>query len=383
MRQLIRSLSIHGVLLLGAALFLIPLLWMASTALKPLDQTMSMPPTWIPTASYLTQENQRTEVKILQTIEEQSLLVKQTSSGETFLVSRDKVQNSQLQFESPDGTTKSVAVTVLQDIPASETAPWMWVESIPTQEQQDAQTKPRRIAVLASAIETEVKPRWDNFGKSVEAMGQFPTYLRNTLILCILTVIGTVVSSTLAAYGFSRIKWKGRNVIFLVVLATMMIPFPVVMVPLYSLFKSFGWIGTLKPLWVTTFFASAFNVFLLRQFFMTIPDDLAEAARIDGCGEFRIFWQITLPLTKPALIVVALFQFLATWNDFLGPLIYLTDQDDFTLALGLQFFQTQHGGTEWHYLMAASLLIVAPIILLFFVAQRHFIEGISMTGTKG
>ena len=132
-----------------------------------------------------------------------------------------------------------------------------------------------------------------------------------------------------------------------------------------------------------SFFAGAFNVFLLRQFFMAIPKDLSDAARIDGCSEFRIFWQIILPLCKPALMVVGLFQFMYTWNDFLGPLIYLTDQKDFTLALGLQFFQSQHGGTEWHYLMAASTLIVLPIIVLFFFTQKSFIEGISMTGVKG
>jgi multiple sugar transport system permease protein len=170
---------------------------------------------------------------------------------------------------------------------------------------------------------------------------------------------------------------------FMVCLATMMVPFPVVMVPIYCMFRWLGWIGTLKPLWVGSFFAGAFNVFLLRQFFMTIPKDLSEAARIDGCSEFRIFWQIILPLCRPALMVVALFQFMYTWNDFLGPLIYLTKQDDYTLALGLQLFQSQHGGTEWHYLMAASTLVALPIIVLFFFTQKTFIEGISMTGIKG
>ena len=187
-------------------------------------------------------------------------------------------------------------------------------------------------------------------------------------------------SSALAAYGFSRIEWKGRDKVFLVLLATMMIPFPVIMVPIYSLFKSLGWIGTFKPLWVPSFFAGAFNVFLLRQFFLTLPKDMSEAARIDGCSEFQIFLRIILPLSKPALLVVAIFQFMATWNDFLGPLIFLTEQKDFTLALGLQSFQSQHGGTAWHHLMAASTLVVLPVIVLFFFAQRTFIEGIATTG---
>jgi multiple sugar transport system permease protein len=162
----------------------------------------------------------------------------------------------------------------------------------------------------------------------------------------------------------------------------MMIPFPVVMVPIYGVFKGLGWIGTFKPLWVPAFFAGAFNVFLLRQFFMTLPRDISEAARIDGCSEFQIFLRIILPLCKPALLVVALFQFMFTWNDFLGPLIFLAEQKDFTLALGLQSFQSQQGGTAWHQLMAASTLVLLPVLVLFFFTQKSFIEGISATGMK-
>jgi multiple sugar transport system permease protein len=213
-------------------------------------------------------------------------------------------------------------------------------------------------------------------------MGHFWRYAGNSLVLAIVTMIGTVMSSALAAYGFSRVEWKGRDKVFVILLATMMIPFPVVMVPLYGLFKSLGWIGTFKPLWVPAFLAGAFSVFLLRQFFLTLPKDMAEAARIDGCNEFQIFWHIILPLSKPALLVVAIFQFMATWNDFLGPLIYLTEQKDFTLALGLQSFQSQQGGTAWHQLMAASTLVVLPVIVLFFFTQRTFIEGIAATGSK-
>jgi len=168
----------------------------------------------------------------------------------------------------------------------------------------------------------------------------------------------------------------------MVLLGTMMIPFPVVMVPIFGLFRHLGWIGSFKPLWVPTFFAGAFNVFLLRQFFLGIPKDISEAARIDGCSELQIFLRIILPLCKPALLVVALFQFMFAWNDFLGPLIYLTRQQHFTLALGLQSFQSQNGGTEWHYLMAASTLVVLPVIVLFFFTQRTFIEGIAATGGK-
>jgi len=226
------------------------------------------------------------------------------------------------------------------------------------------------------------EPQWQNYPDAMRAMGPFWLYARNSLLLALLNVVGTVASSALVAYGFSRIEWRGRDNVFLLLLATMMIPFPVVMVPVYTLFRDLGWIGSFKPLWVPSFLAGAFNVFLLRQFFLSIPKDLTEAARIDGCSEFRIFWQIILPLAKPALLTVALFQFMATWNDFLGPLIFLVRQEQFTLALGLQNFQSVQGGTSWHYLMAASTLVVIPVMVLFFLTQRTFIRGISTTGLK-
>jgi multiple sugar transport system permease protein len=168
----------------------------------------------------------------------------------------------------------------------------------------------------------------------------------------------------------------------------MMIPFPVMMLPLFIVFRFIGdhtpiqMLGTFRPLWLPTWFGSAFSIFLLRQFFMTIPDDLGEAARIDGCTEWGIFWRIMLPLSRPALAVVALFSFMWAWNNFLGPLLYLQRPQQYTLALGLQAFQSAQGGTDWNLLMAASLLVMLPVILLFFVAQKTFIQGIATTGLK-
>ncbi|XAL99537.1 carbohydrate ABC transporter permease [Phycisphaeraceae bacterium D3-23] len=279
-----------------------------------------------------------------------------------------------------DRVNASYSETELRTVARSELQrafhPWDEHERIPYEALVSA-------SVPYSALDSSIAPRFENFGRSIDEMEMFNTYLFNTLFLCLLTVVGTVISSALVAYGFSRLDWPGRDKLFGVVLATMMIPFPVLMVPMYALFREMGWIGSLKPLWVPFFFAGAFNVFLLRQFFMTIPRDITEAARIDGCSELRIFLQVILPLAKPALMVVALFQFMATWNDFLGPQIYLADQEDFTLALGLLRFQSQHGGTPWHLIMAASTLVVLPVVVLFFVTQRTFIEGISMTGSKG
>jgi multiple sugar transport system permease protein len=253
-------------------------------------------------------------------------------------------------------------------------APFAWMISTSLKPLNETMSLPPRW------IPSEIQ--WENYPDAIREMRYFWRYAGNTLLVCLLSVIGTVMSSALAAYGFSRIEWRGRDKVFLVLLATMMIPFPVVMVPIYTLFKELGWIGTFKPLWVPTFFAGAFNVFLLRQFFLGLPKDISEAARIDGCSEIGIFFRIILPLCKPALLVVALFQFLFTWNDFLGPLIYLTEQKDYTLALGLQSFQSQQGGTAWHHLMAASTLVVLPVLVLFFFTQKSFIEGIATSGGK-
>jgi len=212
---------------------------------------------------------------------------------------------------------------------------------------------------------------------------RFPVYLRNTLIIAGLSVVGMTLSSAIVAYGFARLEWRGKKALFALVLATMMIPFPVVMGPMFLLFSWIGWIGSLKPLWVPAFFAGAFNVFMLRQFFMGIPKDLDEAARIDGCGNWGIFWRIILPLSKPALAVVALFHFVFVWNDFLAPLIFLRNQDQFTLALGLQLYQSKAGQTPWNHLMAASTLVIAPVLVLFLLTQGALVKSVATTGIKG
>lgn len=229
---------------------------------------------------------------------------------------------------------------------------------------------------------------WNNFPDAVfygsKELGYVPflVYARNTVIITILCVVGSVASNTIVAYSFARLRWPGRDLFFAATLATMMVPFPVTMVPTFTLFKWLGWVGSFKPLWVPAYLGSAFAIFLLRQFFRTIPKDLSEAARIDGASEFRVFADIVLPLARPAVTVIALFTFMGTWNDFLGPLIFLTDQNTFTLSLGLQAYQTQHGGTPWNLLMAASLLVILPIVVVFFFAQKTFVHGIATSGFK-
>jgi len=217
----------------------------------------------------------------------------------------------------------------------------------------------------------------------------FPLFARNTLIIAALAVTGTTLSSAFVAYGFAKVRFRSRGLLFDLMLSTMMIPFPVIMVSLFVLFTwldahtPIQFLGTFKPLWVPAWFGSAFNIFLLRQFFMTIPDELSEAARIDGCSDVGIFFRIILPLAKPALAVVALFTFMHVWNDFLGPLVYLQRPEQYTLALGLQQLQGNAGTvTEWNVLMGASVLVILPVVVLFFLTQRTFIQGIATTGIK-
>ena len=222
---------------------------------------------------------------------------------------------------------------------------------------------------------------WGHYRTAIEFIPFF-RYLFNTLYICAFSVLGSVISCSLVAYGFARIDWPERNALFMVLIATMMIPFAVTMIPMFIIFNRFRWINTFRPLIVPTYFAPAFYVFLLRQFFMTIPFELSDAARIDGASEFYIYLRIILPLARPALAVVALFQFIGSWNDFLGPLIYLRSTEKYTLALGLQQFRSALL-TEWGGLMAARTLVTLPIIILFFFTQRTFIQGISLTGLKG
>ena len=290
----VQRVLVYTTLIVLSLLFALPMLWMVSTSLKPVDQTMTETPTFV-----------------------------------------------------PDPVTK---------------VPEYFVENYYGKVGDDGE-------VIARGVWTD-------------PIVDFPLYLRNTLVVAILSVAGMVISSALVAYGFSRVKWRGRDILFVFVLATMMIPFPVLMGPMFIIFRELGWIGTFKPLWVPAFFGTAFNIFLLRQFYMTIPKELDEAARIDGCSHWGIFWRIIIPLSRPALSVVALFHFIFVWNDFLGPLIFLNHRDQFTLALGLQLYQSQAGNVPWNLLMAASTLVVAPVVVLFFLAQRTFVEGIATQGLK-
>jgi multiple sugar transport system permease protein len=223
---------------------------------------------------------------------------------------------------------------------------------------------------------------WSNYSDALTVVPFF-RYFLNTMLIEVTVVSGVVITSAMAGYSFARLKWPGRNLMFGLLLSTLMLPYAVTLIPTFVLWKSLGAINTYWPLIVPAWFGGgAFNIFLLRQFFSTIPKDLDEAAYMDGASPLTVLWKIMLPLSKPALIVILIFTFIGTWNDFLGPLIYLSDGNKFTLALGLASFRGMYNA-QWGYLMAASTAIVAPIIVLFFIGQRYFIEGITLTGIKG
>ncbi len=222
---------------------------------------------------------------------------------------------------------------------------------------------------------------WQNYPDALQVF-PFWRYLRNSATVAIPVAIGTTLSSAIVAYAFSRLRWRGRDIVFYLILGTLMIPTWVTLVPLYILFNDMGWVNTYRPLIVPSFFGDPFSIFLLRQFFLRQPQDLVDAARVDGASHVRIFVQIMLPLARPALAVVALFAFVTSWSDFFNPLIYLSDQEKYTLQVGLFNFFGRHV-VEWPGFMAAAVVILAPIAILFVVAQRAFIEGITFTGLRG
>lgn len=247
--------------------------------------------------------------------------------------------------------------------------------------------------LVSSSLKTDAQvhawpPVWvpnpittENYVKGLQFI-PFPRMLANTLVIALLSVVGTVLSCSVVAYSLTAMRWKGRDALFYLLLATMMLPGQVTMVPLFVLFAKMGWVDTFAPLTVPHFFGGAFAIFLMRQFFLSIPRDLSEAARIDGCGPWGVYARIVMPLSKPVVATVALFTFLGAWNDYLGPLIYLANPENFTLSLGLAMFNSQYGSFPGQ-LMAVTTVMTLPILVLFFLTQRTFIQGMTSSGIKG
>lgn len=225
---------------------------------------------------------------------------------------------------------------------------------------------------------------WHNYVEGWTKLLPFTTFLKNTLTITVGNVIGNLLSCSLAAFGFARLRARTRDIFFVLLISTMMLPYEVTMIPQFVVFtKYLKWGNSFRPLMLPAWFGWPFGIFLLRQFFMTIPMELDEAARIDGASTFRILWQIMIPLVKPALAVIAIFAFVGNWNNFMAPLIYLSDINKYTMAIGLRLFQGQHAVHNQQYLMAVSVVNVAPILVIFFFAQKTFIQGVVLTGIKG
>jgi len=346
-RDLLVSLLSHGAIFFIGLFFLVPFAWMLLTALKSDQDVFHTPPRWLP------HDNVRVEVNG----EQLPLYLVQTEEGprELALIG---IEEGVGQFVDPAAPDQVLEYEI----------------------QQGKQK-------IAEPI-MEVSFRWQNFpdamnrGSRPGVGASFWVYLRNSLIIAFFAIVGTLLSNAPVAYAFARIRFPGRDALFVLVLATMMLPFQVTMIPLYMMFNEYlGWGDTFLPLIVPAFFANAWDVFLLRQFFRTIPEEMCDAARVDGASEWHIFTRIVLPLSVPVLAAITVFTFLWAWNDFTGPLLFLHSARNFTMALGLQDFQGQHT-MIWNQLMAASVIFTVPIVIAFFFAQKTFIQGIKLTGMK-
>jgi multiple sugar transport system permease protein len=342
--KILTSMTSHGALILVGLGFILPFLWMLSTAFKSDQDVFRIPNTWLP------HDNLRVEVN-----GQQLPLYNLT--------------------DKPDLVRQLALVKIAEGIgtfldPANPAA------------------KAEEIRMKFAKPVLVVGLRWQNFADAMNRATRpgigttFLTYIQNSLFVTFFTILGTLISCTLAAYGFARIRFPGRDILFILVLSTMMLPAQVTMIPMYVVFTSqLHWGDTFLPLIVPAFFANAWDIFLLRQFFRTIPEELCDAARVDGASEWQIFTRIVLQLSTPVLAVVTITTFLFAWNDFTNPLIYLTDPRHFTLAIGLQDFQGQHS-VAYNLLMAAAVIFTIPIIIAFFFAQKTFIQGIKLTGLK-
>jgi multiple sugar transport system permease protein len=347
-RDLFTSLLGHGLLVSVGLFFAVPFLWMLLTAFKSDQDVFRSPPRWLP------YDNVRVEV-----------------NGEHLPIYKVKDEN--------DMVKELAAVKIVEGVGT-------FVD--PANPSQTLTYKLQRGKERIAEPIMEISLRWQNFpdamsrGSRPGVGASFWVYLRNSLVLAFFIIIGTLVSNTPVAYAFARLKFPGRDLLFVIILATMMLPFQVTMIPIYLLFNdTLGWGDTFLPLIIPTFFANAWDVFLLRQFFKTIPEEMCDAARVDGASEWQIFTRIVLPLSTAVLATVTVFTFLYVWNDFTGPLLFLHSPRNFTMALGLQDFQGQKT-IVWNQLMAAATVFTLPIIVAFFFAQKTFIQGIKLTGSK-
>ncbi|MBV6458716.1 MAG: hypothetical protein HONBIEJF_01854 [Fimbriimonadaceae bacterium] len=390
----------HFTLLAGSVVFSFPFIWLLSTSFKESRDIVS----------------QFGEIRLMPRVEETlpyfdpaNPLYEGVHEGNTvsgYKIGEEGDGRIRIDIANPvsmRGVTFSASLKQLKVIPKDAKVVTSTFDGVPVRGMvlEDFEDARRRIQILEPAkykgvefvanpsdVMPVMKPglRWKNYPEALEylppetSMGL--VYLKNTLFLVVMTVIGTIMSSAIVAYAFSRMRFPGKAALFTLMLSTMMLPGAVTLLPTFLIFRNLGWIDTLAPLWVPAFFAGAFNVFMLRQFFLTIPMELEDAAKIDGCSYWKTFWAVMLPQVKPALAVIAIWTFMATWNNFMGPLIYINSPENMPIAYAVQLFQSQRGG-EPALLMAFATMAMVPVLLVFFFAQRYFIEGVTLSGLGG
>jgi multiple sugar transport system permease protein len=286
---------------------------------------------------------------------------------------RRELERSRRMRTAKTWFVKGLVLLLLAAIAAFIIFPAIWMIS--------TSLKPNEQVMVDPPIWIPSPIMWSNYVKAWTSV-PFTRYTINTTVYALIVVVGTVLSNAFAAYGFARLRFPGRDFLFAILLATMMIPGMVTMIPTYVMYSKLGWVGTYLPLVVPSFFAGGFFTFMLRQFFLGLPEELMEAARIDGAHELWIWWRIALPLSKPALATVAIWTFEGAWNDYLGPVLYLTNQKMYTLQIGLAMFRTQTD-IYWQYIMAASVVVMIPVIIIYIVFQDYFVEGAALSGIKG
>lgn len=397
---------LHATLLAGAVVFGIPFLWLVITSFKEADDLVNEDGlVWIPKvreeAEFVDSRNplfevewngRQVEVAFVEVLTEES---KASRLGDVMVeIERPfNLRGRRFEVEYQDLTEIPRTGPVVRVEQAGSVLEGVVVRELDRGERLVRLRYPQEMEgdeIVAAPHEVAYirNPglRWQNYRETLEWMPESAVYglvyLRNSLILVVMGVIGTVLSCSIVAYGFARVKFPGRQMAFGVMLATMMLPGAVTMLPSFLIFRWLGWIDTLYPLWVPAFFASAFNVFLLRQFFKNIPLELEHAAKVDGCSFLRTYWQIMMPQIKPALVVISIWTAIGAWNNFMGPLIYINSPDKMPIAYALQLFHSDKGG-DFGLLMAGATMATLPVIVLFFVAQKYFIEGIQLTGLGG
>ena len=370
-----KRLPLYILVLLGAVICLIPFAWTVSTALKTRQQGYAMPPEWIPRTPRLLVDGKPVPVAVVSQIKDKPAAVVKLAGGRTIPVERESLVqvNGRMKVRLP-AAPEPVDAQLVRHMPNGVAQVRSW---------PNGENPSEESFVAPGQVQYVFDPQWRNFAQAWNALPlPFAAFVLNTYTITILNIVAQVLSCSLVAYGFARFRFRGRNALFLVLLSTMMLPSQVTMIPVYLIWNKAGLIDTFAPLMIGAWFAqNAFFVFLLRQFFMQIPRELDEAAQIDGCGPLRIWWQVIMPLSKPAITTVAVLSFIGHWDDFFGPLVYLNSMENYTVSLALRLFQDQNG-TEFHLLMSAALVHIIPVVVLFFLAQRYFVKGIAMTGLK-